>query len=208
MNSRVGRSIFTFVKKPAREEIRRAVQYTFLNLGTPIAFYGAFYEWGAKAAIGFAVVITLFQLLVHRFYQIRLSPIFIVASGFTTLFGVIDLTLQSPRFFRLEPFAQNFLIGTALFVSLTARIPVAAWFISGLPTRIRPNLTHESQSYLKKLTLIWGIYLYIKAIIFLYLAFQVNLADLVVLRTLIGGGTLFLMFLVEFVYRKWFRKVH
>lgn len=174
-----------------------------MNFATPIAFWIAFNCVGAKLAIGIAVGVSVSQTLVHRLRGIRFSPIFIVATGFTVFFGVIDLCLQDPCFFRLEPFLQNFLIGAGLTLTLAKRIPVAAWFASALPERMRPPLTPETEGYLRKLTAIWTSYFYLKSLLFLYLAYQVDLDDLVILRTILGGGSLLVMIFGERLYRKY-----
>lgn len=182
---------------------RSAVSFVLVNFTTPLVFYFTFHRWGPKTAIGFAWVVTAVQLLVQWGYRIKLSPIFIVASGFTLSFGMIDLWIPSPRFFRLEPFFQNFVIATLLLISVLTQYPVLYWFISALPAGIRPDFSRPKvQVYLKKLTGVWIIYLYLKAVLFLYLAFQVDLGSLVLLRSLIGGGTLVLLFLGDIFYRK------
>jgi intracellular septation protein A len=186
--------------------LKQAVYYTFLNLATPIVFYLAFQLRGAKPAIAFALAVSVVQVIAHLYYRVRMTPLFIVATGFTVLFGTIDLVIHSPRFFRLEPFAQNFVVATVLWVSIFLRIPLAAWFLAGLPRKLRPDLAVLPDDYLKKLTFIWIAYLYVKSGIFLYLAYEVDLGELVILRSLIGGGTLFLMFVGEIVYRKWLRR--
>jgi uncharacterized membrane protein len=140
--------------------------------------------------------------------SIPISPFYIVASGFTVAFGTIDLFLDSPRFFRLEPFAQNFLIGMIFLISLKTRISVLGWLASGLPAAFRPKIEPEMAGYLRKLTAVWGIYLLAKAFVFLYLAYHVNLGHLILLRSLIGGGTLGVMIGGEIIYRKYFLGRH
>jgi uncharacterized membrane protein len=194
------------VRLPKRIEIKQAAQYVLLNLAGPLGFYLTFHWIGPKAAIGLAISITLIQVIVHWIYSLRFSPIFIVAAGFTVLFGSIDLFLESPQFFRLEPFAQNLVVGTVFLLSLLGRVPVVVWFASGLPEPVRPDLSVIGNDYLRKLTFLWGIYFCVKAGIFFYLAYQVDLGSLVVLRSLIGGGSLVLMFVGEIIYRKWIRK--
>jgi intracellular septation protein A len=194
------------VKLPTLYELRRGTEYILINFATPIVFYFAFREWGAKAAIGFAIGVTCIQIFFHWFYSIRFSPFFLVASGFTVCFGSIDLVLDNPRFFRLEPFAQNFLIASAFLFTYFAKIPVIHYFVKALPPKFAPQITTSTATYLRKLTLVWVIYLYLKSLLFLYLAFEVDLGSLIVLRSLIGGGTLALMFVGELIYRKCFRQ--
>lgn len=161
---------------------------------------------GAKPAIGLAVAATILQALAHWVFSLPISPFYIVASGFTVAFGTIDLLIDSPRFFRLEPFAQNLLIGAVFLISLKTRISVLGWLVNGLPAAFRPKIGPEMAGYLRRLTFLWGLYLLAKAFIFLYLAYHVDLGKLILLRSLIGGGSLALMIGGEIIYRKYFLK--
>ncbi|MCM2321989.1 MAG: septation protein IspZ [Oligoflexia bacterium] len=177
-----------------------------LNFAAPIGFFWTFRTFGARPAILLAVVLTLGQVIFHRIYDIRFSPFFLVASGFTLVFGSIDLlSLAEPRFFRLAPFAQNFLLGTAFLGTLLTRAPAIAWFAAALPRELRPDPALIEQGYLRRVTLVWGLYFLAKAALFLYLGLNVDLGVLILLRSIIGGGSLTLMFLAELAYRKWLR---
>jgi intracellular septation protein A len=182
--------------------MKNALAYAFRNFATPVAFYLLFRVAGPKPAILLAVVVTLLQVLVHRLQREPFSPFFIVSSGFTVTFGLMDLLSSSPRFFRLEPFAHNALVATVVMVTLFTGHPLAAWFIRALPRRFQPELeTEAGRAYLRQLTWVWVAYLFAKAFLFLYLAFRVDLGQLIVLRSLIGGGSLVLLFGGEIAYR-------
>ena len=164
-----------------------------------------FHFRGAKSAIALAIAVTLIQVLYHKIKLIKPSAFFIVASGFTVGFGTIDLFLARPRVFKLEPFAQNALMGAVFLVSGFARKPIAEWFISGLPARYRPAIGPGMHDYLRKLTLIWAAYFFAKGFFFLWLAYQVDLGKLIVLRSIIGSVTLLMMFGGELAYRRFIR---
>lgn len=181
------------------------VSYVLLNFATPIAFFLTFRTLGSKPAIALAVVTTCLQLLAHWVQSLPLSPFLLVSSSFTILFGVTDLVLARPQFFRLQPFAQNFILGTAFLMTLIFRIPLMAWFAEALPQGWRPDPASVDPRYLRRVTAVWVVYLYAKAALFLYLAFRVDLGALVIYRTVIGGGSLVLLFFGEIIYRKWFR---
>ncbi len=183
--------------------MRAGLGYFFRNFATPVAFFILFKLQGPKPAIFLAIAVTLLQVLAHKVQRIPFSPFFIVASGFTVLFGSMDLLSTSPRYFRLEPFAHNFLLASVILVTLFTGHPLAAWFVRALPERFRPPTTGlAGQSYLRKLTWVWVGYLYLKSFLFLWLAFRVDLGNLILLRSLIGGGTLVLLFGGEIAYRK------
>ncbi len=181
-----------------------AISFVLLNFGAPIAFFVVFQWAGAKPAIALAVVATLVQALAHWVFSQPISPFYVVASGFTVAFGIIDLVIDNPKFFRLEPFAQNLLIGLVFLISLKTKISVLGWLVNGIPVAFRPRIGPEMSGYLRRLTLIWGIYLIAKSLVFLYLALHVNLGELILLRSVIGGGSLGLLIMGEIIYRKFF----
>ncbi len=172
------------------------------NFLVPIAFLLLFQAVGAKPAIAAAVAITILQMIQGRRKGERISPFFAVASFFTVSFGSIDLFLASPRLFRLEPFFQNALMGVVFGASLIAQRPLIGWFAEALPARYQPDLGTEGLSYLKCVTWAWMIYFLAKSVLFLWLAFHVDLGKLVILRSLIGGSTLLLMVVGEIGFRR------
>lgn len=182
----------------------RGLSYTLLNFATPIVFYFAFRYLGAKAAIGYAILATFLQFLAHRLGGKSLSPFFLLSSGFVIFFGSIDLILRTPTVFRLEPFVQNFVVATSILITTMADIPLFEYFVDALPHWLRPVLDPEMAVYLRRVTWVWIGYLYVKSAVFLYLAFHVDLGTLILLRSVLGGGSLLLLILGEFAYRSYF----
>ena len=96
------------MKLPTFLELKRGGAYVLLNFATPLVFYSVFHVFGAKPAIGFSVAVTLIQFAIHRFYQIKISPFFILASGFIVCFGVIDGRDSICFFLHGRVIADNF----------------------------------------------------------------------------------------------------
>ena len=188
------------------DQVKTALDFILKNMAVPIAFFLVFRAQGAKPAIAVAIAVTIVHLLISRIRRIPLSPFFVVAAVFTVLFGSIDLMVRTPRFFRLEPAFQNGLIGAAFLFTLVTKIPLAEWFAKALPEQVRPSLDQDSRPYLLKVTIVWIVYFFLKAALYLYLAFHVDLGRLVILRALIGGGSLAAMFVGEILYRKLIRE--
>lgn len=184
------------------QHARTVLQFIFLNFAPPIAFFCVFQLKGAKPAIAVAVVLTVIQVLTHLVLRQRLSPFFLTASAFTALFGCMDFMVHEPRFFRLEPFAENFMLGILFGLTVLANKPIALWFAQAMPVQLRPDLSDGTGLYLRQVTIAWIIYFFTKSAVFLYLAFQVDLGKLIVLRTIIGGVSLAVMFGGEILYRK------
>jgi intracellular septation protein len=178
-------------------------EFVLKNFATPLAFFVVFRTHGAKPAIAMAIAVTCVQWVAHGALRIGVSPFFVVASGFTVLFGGLDLALDAPRFYRLEPFVQNMMLGGVFAATVLVRKPIAEWFAGGLPAFVRPQMSGLMRDYLRKLTLVWSVYFFLKAFLFLYLALTVDLGRLVVLRSAIGGLSLALMFAGEMAYRRW-----
>lgn len=187
-------------------KFRTALAFCLKNFATPIVFYVVFEEVGVKAAIAFAVGVAALQTLAHLIFRWRFSAFFILATVFTIFFGGMDLLITTPRFFRLEPFAQNFCVGLLFLVTLGTHRSMIWRLAMSLPHEFRPDLHKESEGYLTRLTLVWAAYFIIKAFCFLYLAFRVNLGELYVLRVILGTGSAVALFFGEILYRKRFRR--
>jgi intracellular septation protein A len=180
-----------------------ALEFVLKNFATPLAFFWMFEVHGAKPAITLAIIVTTLMLFTHWLLKLKITPFFLVASGFTVLLGSLDLLVAAPRFFRLEAFYQNFLIGVVFLVTVFMHVPIAEWFAAALPTQIRPELGVHTRGYMRGVTLAWGLYFILKSFLFLYLALKVDLGRLVLLRSVIGGISLVLMFGVELAYRRY-----
>ncbi len=175
--------------------------YVLTNFASPIVFYLTFHKLGAKAAIGLTISVTVLQLLFHGFRKQKPTIFFIITTLFIVIFGGVDLFLSTPRFFSLEPFVQNFLIASFFLSTYLAHMPIYSRIAADLPARLRPKQVLP-EKYYRKVTLAWIVYLYTKSGLFLFLAFAVNLGELILLRSIIGGGTLLAMLLGELRYRK------
>src|SRR5262249_553284 len=152
------------------------------------------FEWvGPKPAIAVAVLLTLAQFSVHLALRHRISPFFLTASTFTVVFGSMDFLVREPRFFRLALFAENFSLGMIFGATVVLGKPIASWFAEALPAQLRPDLSGDIGLYLRKVTIAWVVYFFLKSFLFLYLAFQVDLGELIVLRSVIGGVSLAIM---------------
>ena len=141
------------------------------------------------------------QLLFHWIKRRRPTIFFIITTVFIVLFGGVDLLLSTPKFFRLEPFAQNFLIASIFLGTYLARISIFSRLARDLPPKLRPQQALPEEYY-RKVTRVWIVYLYVKAVVFLILALKVDLGSLILLRSILGGVTLLIMFLGELFYRK------
>lgn len=178
--------------------------FTAKNFLVPIVFYLLFKTFGAKPAIFVSVAAALIQSIGTRMAGRILSPFFVLASGFTVAFGTLDLLLPKPWFFRFEGFAQNVILAGIFSISLLCKIPLAEKFSQALPEKFRMDPSLRSQAYLRKLTWIWSGYFFAKGVFYFYLALRVDLGQLVIWRTLVGGGSLVLLFGGEILFRRLF----
>jgi uncharacterized membrane protein len=180
------------------------LSFVLKNFATPIVFYITFKVGGAQDAIAFAVGVALLQALAHWVLGWKFSPYFLLSAGFTVLFGGADLVFNrsDPHIFRLEPFAQNFVIALLFIVSLFFTKSLIELLAESLPARVRPRFGPEDAGYLRKLTCVWAVYFVIKAFVFLDLAFRIDLGSLYVARVVIGNSSAVALLLGELYYRK------
>lgn len=195
------------MKSSIFKEAVKLLKYGLVNFATPVIFYLAFKGWGTKPAISFAVGTALLQIAFHLFYRLKFTPFFFLATFFTLAFGGLDLFITNPHFFRLEPAIHNLVLATILLGMVLARVSVVSYFAEALPEKMRPDFSQVSPRYIKNLTWIWIAYLYLKGLIYLDLAFRVNLGDLIALKAIVGGGSLLLLFIGEVFFRRFWKKV-
>ena len=193
------------MKTQVSQRIFDVVRYLFLNFATPVVFYLVFHWKGAKLAITFALCVTLIQAGAHGVYRQRFSPFFMLSSGLILVFGLVDLLLRDPQFFRFEPSVQNFLLASIFLLAQWRRFPVIRVFVQALPKKLQSEFLEPDDQYLRRLTWVWIAYLYFKGFFFLYLALHVDLGDLILLKSGLGTGSLLLLVSGEWVYRKWLR---
>jgi intracellular septation protein A len=190
--------------------LRAALEFVVKNFVPPIAFFIVFKGWGSKPAIAVAIAMTVLQLGFQFVKNYKLSPFFLTAATFTLVFGGMDLVVSEPRYYRLAPFAENFIMASAFLGTVLLGKPLALWFAQALPPQMRPDLSlhagTEMERYLHRVTLVWIAYFFAKSFLFLYLAFVVDLGRLIVLRAIIGNASLVLMFGGEIFYRKKLRR--
>jgi uncharacterized membrane protein len=179
-----------------------AIGFIFKNFAAPVVFYVAFKLGGPKEAISFAVGVALIQVAVHLAFRWTFSPYFLLSSVFTMAFGGADLFVKAPRFFRLEPFAQNMTIALLFLGSLWTRRALVEILAESLPHSFRPVFHRDDVGYLRKLTWIWAGYFAVKAFFFLYLAFRIDLGSLYVSRVIFGNLSALLLLVGEVFYRK------
>jgi uncharacterized membrane protein len=132
---------------------------------------------------------------------------FTLATVFTVVFGGMDLLVDTPKYFRLEPFAQNFCIGVIFLATLETRHNMIERLVEAIPEAYRPDMNREGEGYMKNLTRVWAAYFLIKAFAFLYVALRVNLATLYALRISLGSLSALILLLGEIIYRHRFRHV-
>ncbi len=197
---------FSVLETSVTERLREILTFALRNFIVPIVFFVTFRLAGPEPAIAFAVGVAVVQTGVFLRWRIPLNPFFIASSAFTVFFGGLDLVFGGARFYRLSPFFHNLVIGTVLFVSLFTRLSLMEWFAHGLPDRFRPKGGEIGRGYFRKMTLLWVVYFYLKSVFYLWLAFQVDLGELILLRSVIGNISFAIVFLGEIIYRKALRR--
>jgi intracellular septation protein A len=178
-----------------------AVRFLIENFLAPFAFFVVFRLRGTKPAIAVALAILVLQAGYFWLRRIRFSPFFITAGLVTLLTGTADLLVTHPHYFRLSPAGQNFFIALLLLVAMAAHLPVIEWFASGLPARFRPDLTKLPREYPRRVAWLFVAYFVAKGGLYLYLAFEVDLGELVILRSIIGPISFGLLVLAEWRLR-------
>ena len=145
----------TTVGKPARPKQNPALKLV-LEMGPLVLFFLTNYKFGLYPATG-VLMASVVVALVASWVMTRHVPVMpLVTAVAVVVFGSLTLLLHDELFIKLKPTIVNTLFGTILLVALGFGKPL-------LPVVLDTVLQLTEEGW-KKLTLRWGIFFYVLAI--------------------------------------------
>jgi hypothetical protein len=85
------------------------------NLGPLLIFIGLSRFYGLKVAIAGAVIFVVADVIRRKWLHLSFPKLYLVSSGLTVGFGIVDLLADSPFMLRFEPVISN-LVTCGFFV--------------------------------------------------------------------------------------------
>jgi intracellular septation protein A len=172
------------------EKINKLAKFVFKNFGPILVFYIANYFFGLKIAVVASIIWTVGEIIFSIIRKQPLSLFFKFSALITIIFGLIDLYLQQTLLFRFEAALSNIMIGIFFALSLWGEKPIIREFAEA-QGRISSHLNSEDDYYFKFLTVIWSIYMFVKAGFYFWVATAYSLAEGLAIRATFGNATFY-----------------
>jgi intracellular septation protein A len=177
------------------EKVRSLLRFAFNNFGPIIVFYGINHFFGLKAAIAISTAFSVGEIV----YKIRrgqpITGIFKYTAIITVLFGMVDLCAKQSFLFRYESVVTNVFTGIFFGASIIGEKSVIHEYYEN--TKNAKPLTRAHIAYFRMLTGVWVVYFFAKAFAYFWIAGRFSLEEGLVIRTLLGSGTFYVMLAVS-----------
>lgn len=179
------------------QKFRRTLLWIFESFGSLLVFYFVEHAYGLVPAIitgvALSVAIVTFQIVREK----KPSRMTIFSAVMVVLFGGLDLYFRSGFFIKLEPAIGNFISGSFFLATVLTGKPL----ITELAMQTRGELPERVQRYLRGLTLVWVAFFYLRAAVFMWLAYNATLDQALAVRGVLGPVSFGAMFVGEWIFR-------
>jgi intracellular septation protein A len=183
------------------QKLSALVRVLFDNFGPILVFYGVNHFYGLKFAIIASTVFSIFEIALKHFRGVKLTPLFKFSAAITLIFGCVDLYAQQSFLFKYESVATNVITGVFFASSLFGGKKTVIQEYYEAQGNPKP-MTRDRVAYFKYLTSAWVIYFILKAAAYFWIAQNFSIEQSMIVRTILGSGTLYLMLFVSIVGSK------
>ncbi len=172
-----------------------AVRFALAEFGPLIVFWALAATLGVKPAIFGSIVFIVGDALWRWRRGLAFTRLYLLTSGLTLVFGLVDLASTSPFMLKYESVVTNAATGLAFVVGALGDKPI----IQEVAEKRGENFvaTNEIRAFFRLFTLAWAAYFFLKAAFYLWAVWTMPMLEAMAVRSLIGGASLVLMIAVS-----------
>ena len=170
-------------------------RFALAEFGPLIVFWLVALTLGVKAAILGSIVFILADAVWRWRKGLAFTRLYLLVSALTLTFGSVDLVSTSPFMLKYEAAVSNIATGIAFVVGALGEKPI----IQEVAEQRGQSFvaTDEIRAFFRLFTLVWAAYFFLKAALFLWMAWTMPMLEAMALRSAIGGVSLGLMIAVS-----------
>ena len=170
-------------------------RFALAEFGPLIVFWLLALTLGVKAAILGSIVFILADAVWRWRKGLAFTRLYLLVSALTLTFGFVDLVSTSPFMLKYEAAVSNIATGIAFVVGALGEKPILQEVAEHRGESF--VVTNEIRAFFRLFTLAWAAYFFLKAALFLWMAWTMPMLEAMALRSAIGGVTLGLMIAVS-----------
>ena len=176
-------------------QLLAVVRFALDEFGPLIVFWALAATLGAKAAILGAILFIVADAAWRWRKKLKFTRLYLLVSGLTLVFGLIDLFSTTPFMLKYEAVVSNVATGIIFVIGAFGEKPMMQ---EAAEQRGHSFVaTEEIRAFFRLFTLVWAAYFFVKAAAFAWMAWTMPMLEAMALRSVIGGVSLGLMIAVS-----------
>ena len=172
-----------------------AARFAVAEFGPLIVFWTLAATLGVKPAILGSILFIVADAAWRRLKRLAFTRLYLLISGLTLVFGLVDLASTSPFMLKYEAVITNAATGLAFVAGALGEKPIIQ---EAAEQRNETFVaTEEVRGFFRLFTLVWAAYFFLKAALFAWMAWTMPMLEAMALRSVIGGVSLGLMIAIS-----------
>src|SRR5271156_5708410 len=176
-------------------KLAAVARFALAEFGPLIVFWLLALTLGVKPAILGSIVFIVADAVWRWRKGLKFTRLYLLVSALTLIFGFVDLISTSPFMLKYEAAVSNVVTGIAFVVGALGEKPI----IQEVAEQRGESFvaTDEIRAFFRLFTLVWATYFFLKAILFVWMAWTMPMLEAMALRSAIGGVSLGLMIAIS-----------
>jgi intracellular septation protein A len=171
------------------------LRFALAEFGPLIVFWTLASTLGVKPAILGSILFIVADAAWRRVKRLKFTRLYLLISGLTLVFGLVDLASTSPFMLKYEAVITNAATGFAFVAGALGEKPIIQEVAEQRGEAFVP--TEEVRAFFRLFTLVWAAYFILKAIVYLWMAWTMPMLEAMALRSVAGGVSLGLMIVIS-----------
>ena len=172
-------------------KLAAAARFAVAEFGPLIVFWALAATLGVKPAILGSILFILGDAGWRWRKGLAFTRLYLLISGLTLVFGLIDLAATSPFMLKYEAVVSNLAVGFAFVAGALGEKPILQEVAEQRGESF--NATSEVRAFFRLFTLVWAGYFFLKAAFYVWIVWTLPMLEAMALRSVIGSVTLGLM---------------
>ena len=171
------------------------LRFALAEFGPLIVFWTLASTLGVKPAILGSILFIVADAAWRRVKRLKFTRLYLLISGLTLVFGLVDLASISPFMLKYEAVITNAATGFAFVAGALGEKPIIQEVAEQRGEAF--VATEEVRAFFRLFTLVWAAYFILKAIVYLWMAWTMPMLEAMALRSVAGGVSLGLMIVIS-----------
>jgi intracellular septation protein A len=176
-------------------KLAATARFIVAEFGPLIVFWALAATLGVKPAIAGSILAIAVDAAWRRRKGLAFTRLYLLTSGLTLIFGLIDLASTSPFMLKYEAVVTNVATGLAFVAGALGEKPI----IQEVAEQRGETFvaTSEVRAFFRLFTLVWAGYFFLKAAFYVWMVWTLPMLEAMALRSAIGSVTLGLMIAIS-----------